>query len=147
MCAGGLVGEWARSGPTRQSAGPLAPWPPGPLIRRPARFLPLVFLLAGILSCREPSGLLRVVAQTEPGGVHLTLLAAPGAKINARLKPALERPDGSVLRFDSPAVTPDSSYFIDPPELLLAGPARGIVRASVCAAGATVCRMVAVRYR
>jgi hypothetical protein len=110
-------------------------------------FLRLTCLLAGIVSCREPSGPLRVVAYPEPGGVRLTLIAERGTKINARLKPALERPDGSVLRFDSPALTPDSSYFTDPPALVLAGPATGTIRASVCAAGETVCRMVAVTVK
>jgi len=70
---------------------------------------------------------------------------APGVRINARLKPALERPDGEVFRFDSLRVTPDSSYFTAPPELLVAGSASGIIRASVCPAGEGVCRMVEVK--
>ena len=92
----------------------------------------------------------------EPRGdvVLLRLLPARGARINARLKPALERPDGTILRFDSPLITPDSSYFTAPPELLVketgdgrreTGPASGVVRASVCPQGEDVCRIVEVR--
>src|SRR3989454_3755497 len=43
-------------------------------------------------------------------GPPLRLVVAPGVRINARLKPALELDDGTVLRFDSPLVTPDSAY-------------------------------------
>jgi hypothetical protein len=73
------------------------------------------------------------------------LRAAPGARINARLKPALERKDGSVLRFEAASVTADSSYFTAPPVLIVHGGAAGIVRASVCGEGESVCRMVEVR--
>lgn len=94
-------------------------------------------------------GPIRVVRTAEARGVRLTLIPAPGARINARLRPALERPDGSVLRFDSPAVTPDSSYYTAPPELVLPeGKAEaGIVRASVCPSGESVCRVVSVNVR
>jgi len=76
---------------------------------------------------------------------RLTLLAAPGYRINARVKPALELPDGSVLRFDTPRVTSDSAYFAEPPAALLKGrPGRvgGTLRASVCQPGQQVCRVL-----
>jgi hypothetical protein len=42
---------------------------------------------------------------------RLTLVPAPDLKLNARLKPALDLRDGTLLRFDSPHLTPDSSSF------------------------------------
>ncbi len=85
--------------------------------------------------------------RAEPGadGTRLTLVAEPGARINARLKPALELADGTVLRFDSPHLTPDSAYFADAPTARAPTGAtlkRAILRASVCPAGAQVCRTV-----
>jgi hypothetical protein len=74
------------------------------------------------------------------------LTAATGWKINARLKPVLESSDGGLVRFDSPHLTPDSAYFTAPPVAVVAAgtaPVRGTLRASVCAAGESVCRVVA----
>jgi hypothetical protein len=79
---------------------------------------------------------------------RVTLVAAPGLKVNARLKPALELDGGAVLRFDSPRVTTDSAYFAEPPTALLAGRHRGVrgtLRASVCGVDEQVCRTVIVR--
>jgi len=76
---------------------------------------------------------------------RLTLLTAPGLKVSALLKPALELNDGRVLRFDSPRLTPDSAYFAEPPSALAPGrhgELRGTLRASVCDEGAAVCRTV-----
>jgi len=93
----------------------------------------------------EQAPILRVNAEPITGGRRLTLVAAPGAQINARVKPALELANGTVLRFDSPHVTADSAYFTDAPTVLapigtkLAG---AVLRASVCPAGERVCRMV-----
>ncbi len=81
---------------------------------------------------------------------RLRLVGAPGARINARLKPALELEDGTVLRFDSPHLTPDSAYFFDAPTVdapLGDTPHTGIVRASVCSAGEQLCRTFAVAVR
>lgn len=106
--------------------------------------------LAFAASCATPStpsGALRL--QVTQVGVHtrVALLAAPGLKVNARLKPALELSDGRVFRFDSPHLTPDSAYFAEPPTALVAGKqaqVHGKVRASVCDAGETVCRSIVV---
>src|SRR5256712_12310317 len=78
-------------------------------------------------------------------GPPLRLVAAPGVRINARLKPALELDDGTVLRFDSPRVTPDSAYFAAaptaaPPE----GARRGTLRVSVCPSGEGICRSLEI---
>jgi hypothetical protein len=75
----------------------------------------------------------------------VTRVFVPAAhiKLNARLKPALELTDGSVLRFDAERLTPDSAYFAEPPVAILPGKharVRGILRASVCESDAPVCR-------
>lgn len=95
-----------------------------------------VLLMAALVACRVPSPIL--VAGTDT----LRLVAAPGARINAQLKPALELANGTVLRFDSPHLTPDSSYFAAAPELVppAGAPHRGTLRASVCPRGERVCR-------
>ena len=96
----------------------------------------------------EPYAVLHL--ETAPAGAdtRVTLLAAPGLKINARLKPALELAGGTVVRFDSPHLTPDSAYYTAPPVALLAGhgPITGVLRASVCGVHEQVCRMVAISY-
>jgi hypothetical protein len=78
---------------------------------------------------------------------RLTLHAAPHLKISARLPPALELPDGTVLRFSSKRLTLDSAYFAAAPTATVAGHRGhmgGTLRASVCDEGALVCRRVQV---
>ncbi|HEX4575321.1 MAG TPA: hypothetical protein VH158_09330 [Gemmatimonadales bacterium] len=80
----------------------------------------------------------------EPGP-PLALAAAPGVRINARLKPALELADGTVLRFDSPHLTPDSAYFAAAPTVTPpAGARRGTLRLSVCLPRERICRLLAL---
>src|SRR5690242_4470089 len=67
-----------------------------------------LLLLAATTACRGRVPLVALEAGPPPS---LRLVAAPGARINARLKPALELDGGRVLRFDSPYLTPDSAYF------------------------------------
>lgn len=90
-----------------------------------------------------------LAVRMEPVGnaTRLTLTTAPGWKINARLKPALETAGGAILRFDGPHLSPDSAYFAEPPTTLVPGrlaAVHGTLRASVCAAGEQVCRVVEV---
>ena len=90
-----------------------------------------------------------LVLRTIPAGdsLRLELMAAPGWKINARLKPVLEAAAGGLIRFDSPVLTPDSAYFAAAPVAVVAARAasvRGTLRASVCAVGEAVCRVVVV---
>ena len=115
---------------------------------------PLLAALAVALvgsGCRSGAGsapLLRVVSERSAGVTTLTLVPAPGIRVNARVKPALELTDGTVLRFDSPHQTPDSSFFTRPPTLSLPGERRraeGTLRASVCEADELVCRSVVLR--
>ncbi len=108
----------------------------------------VVVLLVAVAACRPA---LPFQVAVERGRIsRLRLLGAPGAHINARLKPALELEDGTVLRFDSPHVTADSAYFVDAPTV--AAPLgetvhTGIVRASVCSAGEKLCRLFALAVR
>jgi len=88
----------------------------------------------------------------EPAGdaSRLVLTAAAGWKIGARLKPALDTREGLVFRFDAKRLTPDSAYFAEPPTTLLPGRlsvVKGTLRASVCAAGERVCRVVTMTVR
>ena len=99
--------------------------------------------LAG-LACggERPAAPFRVTTTAAGADTRLTLIAAPGYKVNARLAPALELPDGTVLRFDA-ARTADSSYFAEPVHALVAGrhvEVHGTLRASVCRQDELVCR-------
>lgn len=79
-----------------------------------------------------------------PTGHQLILVPATEARINARLRPTLERPDGRVLYFEAPQVTPDSAYYAAEPVLDLPdpGPPRGLIRVGVCPVGERVCQVV-----
>jgi hypothetical protein len=104
------------------------------------------FLAALILACSpEPRTDLPLRLETSSAGAdtRLTLVSATHIKLNARIKPALELADGTVLRFDSPRLTADSAYFASPPTALLPGrhdSVSGTLRASVCENDAPVCR-------
>ena len=102
-----------------------------------------IALLVAVLSTTACRGRPPLVALE--AGPPLRLVAAPGVQINARVKPALELDDGTVLRFDSPRLTTDSAYFAAaptaaPPE----GARRGTLRVSVCPSGEGVCRSLAI---
>ena len=102
-----------------------------------------IALLVAVLSTAACRGRPPLVALE--AGPPLRLVAAPGVQINARLKPALELDDGTVLRFDSPRVTPDSAYFAAaptaaPPE----GARRGTLRVSICPSGEGICRSLEI---
>ena len=104
-------------------------------------------LLGVIVACgpagRNPA--LRLETNGIDADTRLTLIPDAGLKISARLPPALEFSDSTVLRFASPLLTPDSAYFAEPPTAQLRGrpPAiHGTLRASVCDTGGAVCRSV-----
>lgn len=106
----------------------------------------LALLALALAGCRSAQPI-RLATAAGPGGQTLTLLAAPGFRINARLAPALELPNGQVIRFASSEVTADSSYFTAAPTAWLAGDAaspHGRLRAGVCEKGSPVCRVVTV---
>ena len=97
------------------------------------------------LACSRPAGpaALAITAAREGPDTRLTLHAAPHLKISARLPPALELPDGTVLRFSSNRLTLDSAYFAAAPTATVAGHRGhmgGTLRASVCRDDEQVCR-------
>jgi len=90
---------------------------------------------------------LSIEREPVPGGTRLLLIARPGTRLNAATRPALELANGTVVHFDTSAVTPDSLYYSAPPAALLPGEdaePRGTLRASVCDERARVCRRVQV---
>jgi hypothetical protein len=104
-------------------------------------------LILGCSRSPESPPLLRLETKQTDGDTRVTLIVSSGLKLNARLKPALELADGTVLRFDSPRLTPDSAYFADRPSVVVPGwhaTVHGTLRASVCDAGETVCRSIVV---
>jgi hypothetical protein len=106
----------------------------------------------GIASaCSRPpveSGPLQVTTAPSGPDTRLTLHAGPHLKINARLAPALELGDGTVLRFRASLLTADSAYYAEPPSAVLPGrhaQMHGTLRASVCRDDEQVCRAVRVQ--
>ena len=95
----------------------------------------------------DPAAPVRLELSRAGEHTRVVLVPASHIKLNARLKPALELADGSVLRFDTPRLTPDSAYFAEPPAALLPGRhrrVRGTLRASVCENDAPVCRALVI---
>ena len=92
--------------------------------------------IVALLGCAaDTAPPLRVDRSRAGERTRLTLVPAAGIRINARLKPALELSDGTVLRFDSGRLTADSAYFAEPPSVLVTGSGkdvRGTLRASIC---------------
>ena len=114
--------------------------------RQLARVGALLLTLAGCAPER-PADPAPLALRVEPAGAEtrLLLIPAPGWKINARLKPALEISGGDVVRFDAVGLTADSAYFADFPSATITGRPgviSGTLRASVCAEGEKVCRAV-----
>jgi hypothetical protein len=104
--------------------------------------MPKVLFLAvvvGTAACHREPRWLAVEA-----GPPLRLVAAPGVRINALLKPALELDDGTVVRFDSPFVTPDSAYFKAAPTATppASKDRHGRLRLSICREDEQICRLV-----
>jgi len=93
----------------------------------------------------EPSPALHLKVDPARDGIRLTLVPEPGVRINARVKPGLELADGTVLRFGSTRLTPDSAYFATPPTMRAPAETKlkgATVRASVCLPAEKVCRIV-----
>ena len=118
----------------------------------PLRRTTAAVIAAGVLgSCASPGGtpaLLRLRTAAAGPDTRLTLLAAPGFEINARLAPALELPNGTIVRFVSGRRTADSAYFAEPPSARLPGrhdQIHGMLRASVCRQDELVCHSVALK--
>ncbi|MGE0353769.1 MAG: hypothetical protein AB7I33_09360 [Gemmatimonadales bacterium] len=107
-----------------------------------------LFLSAvGVAGCFRAEPPVRLTALPEAGTTRLILYVTGDARINARLKPALELSTGQVVRFDSPGVTPDSSYFTAPPEARLSYPTRrphGKLRVGICPSGENLCQAIEI---
>jgi hypothetical protein len=103
-------------------------------------------LAPAALACaaeRGPEPLVRLETSAAGSDTRVTLVPSAHLKLNARLKPALELADGSVLRFETGRLTADSAYFAEPPSAILPGShrrVRGTLRASICENDAPVCR-------
>lgn len=106
----------------------------------------LFLSVPGAAGCFRAEPPVRLTVLPEAGTTRLILHATAGARINARLKPAFELSSGEVVRFDSPGVTPDSSYFTTPPEARLSYPARphGKLRVGICPSGQEVCQTLEI---
>lgn len=99
--------------------------------------------LAGCHAAPRADAPLYLTTTRQADSTRLTLHAEPHLKINARLAPALELADGTVLRFAGTRLTPDSAYFAEPPTALMPGRDRkphGTLHASVCRDDELVCR-------
>lgn len=110
----------------------------------------VVVVLVAVAAACGPAVPFRLAVERGGPVSRFRLIGRPGARINARLKPALELPDGTVLRFDSPHVTGDTAYFVDAPMVaatLEEDAHAGLLRASVCPAGEQVCRSFALAVR
>jgi hypothetical protein len=110
-------------------------------IRRAVALATLVTALA----CGRPTSPapFRITTEVAGPGTRLTLHPAPHLKISARLPPALELADGTVIRFSTDRLTPDSAYFAVPPSASLTGHltrVHGTLHASVCRDDEQVCR-------
>jgi hypothetical protein len=107
-------------------------------------------LLAAAAACSaapRSDALLHVTTAASGPDTRLTLHAAPHLKVNARVAPALELGNGSVLRFRTGRRTADSSYFAEPPSTMLPGrheTVHGTLRASVCRDDEQICRSLSV---
>jgi len=91
---------------------------------------------------------LAVRTELTESSTRLVLVAAPGWKINARVKPALELHNGAVVRFDAAQLTPDSAYFAESPIADIPGKVtnvRGTLKASVCSATEHFCRLLTLK--
>jgi hypothetical protein len=109
---------------------------------------PVLAALTLLLACSPPppaGELLWLGREPAPGGARLLLLTEPGARISAEYTPTLTLDDGTLVRFDTPALSPDSAYFAAPPAATLHRPpaqAHGLLKASVCRRNEAVCRLV-----
>lgn len=92
--------------------------------------------------------LVSLVLDSSSGTEVLRLVPQPGVRINAQIKPAIDRPPASLLTFDAPGRTADSAYFVVPPTVSVQGlrPVAGTLRASACPEGKRVCRTVALAF-
>jgi hypothetical protein len=111
-------------------------------------------LIVVALGCVRPTAdgvvarneLVSLILDSSTGTDELRLVPAPGVKINAQLKPSIERVAQQPVEFDAVGRTADSAYFVVPPTARVANlrPLTGMLRASACPEGKRVCLSVAL---
>lgn len=114
----------------------------------------MLALGVGALGCTSPTpdgvvarnDLVSLILDSSNGIDELRLVPAPGVKINAQLKPSIERVARDPVEFDAIGRTADSAYFVVPPTARVADlrPLSGMLRASACPEGKRVCMSVAL---
>ena len=90
---------------------------------------------------RQPDDPVHLASALRGGRPILTVVTAPGYRVNARVPPAFELAAGPVIRLDRGRVSPDS-FFAEPPWAPEPRdvPRRGTLRASVCRTDESLCR-------
>lgn len=108
------------------------------------RLLPAALVAIAACGAGPGSGPVRLVQTRSAGQRSLALIASPDARINARLPPAIELSDGSVIRLARGRISADSAYFIDSPWEIYPGTGviRGALRVSYCRRDEALCRSV-----
>jgi hypothetical protein len=111
-----------------------------------------VALLVAAPACRPAADAPRLVATLRDGAPAIAFVAPAGARVNARLVPALEFGNGRVVRLANGATDAGADYFTEAPwtsrATLVSGSSEVItVRASVCSAGERLCRTLSFRTR
>ena len=109
----------------------------------------MAVLLLGLLwACRDQpsSEAVRLESGTREGARIIMAVPATGFRINARVPPAFELGRREIIRLAAGRVSPDSSYFVEPP--WGARPAgdrlRGVLRVSFCRETEALCRSAAI---
>lgn len=120
---------------------------------RPIRIAILLASLGGAACLRpdveDDGGVPAIVVARVPegSGTRLHVVAAEGVKLSAAVKPVLTLESGTVVRFDTTAVSSDSLYYTAPPGAWVAVPEaeiRGVLKAGICDYETATCRRVTV---
>ena len=120
---------------------------------RPIRIAILLASLGGAACLRpdveDDGGVPAIVVARVPegSGTRLHVVAPEGVNLSAAVKPVLTLESGTVVRFDTTAVSSDSLYYTAPPGAWVAVPEaeiRGVLKAGICDYETATCRRVTV---
>ena len=130
------------TGPTRSGKGAFVSC-------SPSRHVPALLLIGlGLYACRpEPNvDAVRLEAGVREGRKVVMVIPAAGFRINARVPPALELGDGTVIRLAAGQVLPDSSYFAEPPwgDWPAGVRLQGVLCVGFCRVTEALCRTTAI---
>lgn len=109
--------------------------------------LPALLLLAACGAAAPPP--VHLETGRRDGRAALIVVPTDGARLNAKLPPALEWQDGRVVRITSGEIAADGDYYTGsawterPPEL----PPEATLRVSFCRAGEGLCRTITIPVR